>query len=293
MKLFKLLYVLVCICYFPTTYAQVSNSLLYEISGNDLEKPSYLFGTYHLINSEFVKDKPRVYKAYQEADQVVVETEIDSSQLLAFTMKAMMPGKSLKTLLDEETYATIQEEVKNGMQVDLAMFDQFKPAYISTLLAVMYTNENNPWLKKYQGQPMDAFFAQEGKKQSKKVHLLETMMDQAEVLFSGTTVEEQAEDLKEMVNDKKATIELTQKLGRNYTNENLTGLEKLGEEYKEQYGEMTELVDDRNIKWMDQLPQILSDGNAFIAVGALHLPGEKGLINLLQAKGYTVKPVMP
>jgi uncharacterized protein YbaP (TraB family) len=71
--------------------------------------------------------------------------------------------------------------------------------------------------------------------------------------------------------------------------ENLNELYDLYKKYERQFGEAQYLTDDRNIRWMEKLPGYLGKGNQFIAVGAFHLVGEKGLIKLLREKGYTVK----
>lgn len=55
--------------------------------------------------------------------------------------------------------------------------------------------------------------------------------------------------------------------------------------------EKATLIDDRNKKWAKQLPAIMKEAPTFIAVGALHLPGENGILNLLKQQGYTVDPV--
>lgn len=273
--------------------AQTDTSLLYEISGNGIEKPSYLFGTFHLLKSEYIQEKQRIQKKFDEADIVVVETLIDSSQIMQVAMMGMMPGKSLKEMLDEKAYNMINEELKASMSVDLSLLDQFKPAYISTMLTQVYANREYTWLEKYQGEIMDVYFAHEGKARQKKVVPLETMKEQASILFNGTSLEDQADQLEEMVLQKEETFSLLQKMGDDYMNENLPGLLELGEKYEDEFNDLTALVDDRNANWMKTIPSLLEEGNAFIAVGALHLPGDQGLIQLLIQKGYTVTAVQP
>ena len=66
---------------------------------------------------------------------------------------------------------------------------------------------------------------------------------------------------------------------------------ELSEEAADQYGDMAVVLDNRNNKWIAKLAPVLNQGNAFIAVGALHLPGKEGLISLLSAEGYKLTPV--
>lgn len=272
-------------------FAQVSKSLVYEISGNGLEKSSYLFGTFHLLGSNYIEQKERVNQLYKNADHIVVETIIDSSQLMAVTLKAMMPGKSLKKLVKEDDYQLLAKEIKENIGQDIALFDQFKPAYIATSLSLVYLNKQNPWIKEYGGTPMDLYFAQKAKEKNIPVHTFETMMEQVDILFGSKPVEEQAKELVEMVREKQKVVDMTKSIGKNYLAEDLPALLKAGDEYSDEFADMTELVDKRNINWMMKIPELLKKGNVFIAVGALHLPGKNGLIELLIKQGYTVKPI--
>jgi hypothetical protein len=65
----------------------------------------------------------------------------------------------------------------------------------------------------------------------------------------------------------------------------------ISSDYEEDMGDMTALLDDRNKDWVPKLKPLLAEGSAFIAVGALHLPGEFGLIELLRQEGYSVRAV--
>lgn len=273
------------------SFAQVGQSLLYEISGNNLEKSSYLFGTFHILNSDYIKSHESVIQRLRKADQIVIETVIDSSQLVAFSMKTMMPGKSLKALIPESDYKLVKDEFLAKTKADLTLFDQFKPALISTQLSIAYIQETNPWLKKYKGTPMDLYFANYAKQHQLKLITFETMLEQADLLFDSDPIEKQSQDLIKLVKERDKTIKMAIDLGDKYVKQDLLGLQKLGEVYQDDFNSLTKLVDDRNLNWMKELPQILSDGNAFIAVGALHLPGENGLIELLIKKGYSVKPI--
>ena len=76
----------------------------------------------------------------------------------------------------------------------------------------------------------------------------------------------------------------------------LNGLAKLSQQSNKQFNiteeENAVLLDNRNLDWVKQIPGLMKKNSCFIAVGALHLPGEKGLISLLRKEGYQVKPVI-
>lgn len=86
-------------------------------------------------------------------------------------------------------------------------------------------------------------------------------------------------------------MDVTAELIEAYQKEDINAMAELNREWSEEYGEMTALLDDRNLKWMPTLKNIFNKGSAFVAVGALHLSGDEGLISLLREAGFTVTAV--
>ena len=119
---------------------------------------------------------------------------------------------------------------------------------------------------------------------------------QLNMLFEAQSLERQTELLLCSLNDLDEMIITTQKLTDAYIKQDLKGLQELLEMNKGDNcdllpGEMAILIDNRNINWAKAFPEKVKEGPAFIVVGAGHLPGDKGMINLLREKGYTVQPV--
>lgn len=269
------------------------NSLFWEISGKGLKKPSYLFGTYHLLNDSYLNELPKVKKAYENASGVVVEMVIDSSKLMSLGMLSVMTETTLDKLVSPEVFEKLKEVVTNtlGPQVAMAM-NMLKPNAVMAPLVMAYNKEYNAEiLNKYPGIPLDLFFSSDAKKRGIPVIGLESMEDQFKVLYTRQPVEKQAETLVKLVEDKDLVIKMQTDLLKFYLANDLEQLNKMYEEYSDKYGESDYLLKDRNIRWMELFPDILSKGNQFIGVGALHLPGEFGMINLLRKAGYTVKPL--
>ena len=103
----------------------------------------------------------------------------------------------------------------------------------------------------------------------------------------------QAETLLCFINNIDENIELTKKLTSAYMTQDLAAMEKIsdGELCSMTPQEKTNMIDNRNQKWVKALPEIMKTAPTFIAVGALHLPGENGVLNLLKKQGYAVDPV--
>ncbi|WP_018477052.1 TraB/GumN family protein [Pontibacter roseus] len=272
--------------------AAPAKSLLWEISGNGLQQPSYLYGTYHLLNSSFLDSEPKVKEHFLKSRGVVVETEIDSAQMMQLGAKMVMPDNKLSALLSQEDYALVSKEVKQAFGFDLSMADQMKPMTVLLMLS-MAEYQKLEVLKQYKGQPLDVYFANQNHKNGKKVTTLETMEQQFDLLYNHHPVEKQAEQLVKYVQQKDKAAQVSERLTQLYLAKDLTGMWALSEEYNKLTGaeDMAYMLDDRNKDWMTKLPSIMKEQSTFVAVGALHLPGENGLIQLLQKAGYTVKPL--
>lgn len=274
------------------TAQPVAKSLLWEVSGNGLKQPSYLYGTYHLLNDGYLETVPEVKARFQQSKGVVVETEIDSSKMMQLGAKMVMLDNKLSALLSAEDYALVSGEVKQTFGMDLAMADQMKPM---TLLLMLSLTEYQRMevLQQYKGQPLDSYFANQGRKDGKKISTLETMEQQFALLYDHHSVEKQAEQLVAYIKHKDAALNISDKLVDLYFAKDLGGMWAISDEYNQLTGggDMSYMVDDRNKDWMNKLPAIMKEQSTFIAVGALHLPGQNGLIKLLQGAGYTVKPL--
>jgi uncharacterized protein YbaP (TraB family) len=267
----------------------IAQSLLWEVSGNGLKQPSYLFGTYHILKDSYLDKTPKVRSAFSSAQGVVVETTVDSSAMLSMAMRAMMPGKSLKQLISEADYKLVSDEFKKMTGFDLTMFNQMKPIMTATTLSMSYAEKEVDTLRQFTGQPLDLYFTVEAKKQKKVLTALETVEQQMAFLFDHDPVEKQAADLVRMVKEKDEMRGESKHLTDLYLAGNLDGMWKLSQDYEKRYGDLSYLVNERNQAWMKKLPALMALRPTFVAVGALHLPGPSGLITLLREAGYEVK----
>ncbi|MFD1144815.1 TraB/GumN family protein [Larkinella insperata] len=268
-----------------------SQSLLWKVSGNGLKQPSYLFGTYHILKDSYLKHNPKVKTAYEGAEGVVVETEIDSSAMLTMAMRGLMLNTSLNKLLSDADYQLVADEFKARTGYDLALFNQLKPIVTATMLSLAYTQKQSDTLSSFTGLPIDLYFASDGRKRQKTVNTLETMEEQISFLFDHDPVEKQAQQLVEMVKGKADMYQMSKLITDLYLKQDLQGMWKLNEKHSSSFGDMTYLLDERNRNWMKRLPALLAVRPTFVAVGALHLPGPNGLIELLKKEGYKVEPM--
>jgi uncharacterized protein YbaP (TraB family) len=127
------------------------------------------------------------------------------------------------------------------------------------------------------------------KKDNKATQGLETMDFQIDILYNAP-LQEQAEDLLEMVEHGKETEEMIIELTNRYLKQDLAGLWELMLEDSEPE-ELEKLVYSRNRNWTAQMKDIMPQNPTMFVVGAGHLPGEQGLIKLLEQEGYKLEPV--
>lgn len=272
-----------------TLGAQSQNSLLWKVvSPSGAE--SHLFGTYHLLGSDYLEENEKVKAAWQKAKTVVVETEVDSSKIIAVMMAGMMPDKSLREMYSAEDYKILKEKLEPALGMDLAMADQMKPLTLSLTYSMRMAAEQTPDTFYFEGKPIDLFLAQQRAK-GQELFPLESMEEQMGILYGSQTLEEQAEYLLQLVKEEEESVDATSQILNAYMAQDLDRMMALSEEFEAAFGDLDALIDQRNIKWVDKLEPLLKQGGVFIAVGALHLPGNNGLIELLRAQGYQVNAV--
>ena len=272
--------------------------LLWKVSGNGLDKPSYLFGTYHLA-SLGIKDSiaalPQVQQDVQQVyGEVIMADMMKPETLMKMQQQMMLPADTtLKSLFTPEEFETISQAVKEYMQVDIALLDRMKPAALSQQLTVLFYLKHTPGYNPQ--EQLDASFQQDATKAGKKVGGLETVQSQMDILFN-KPLRRQAEDLYCFLSNPAKAERQAKELIAAYAAQDLDTVlrlmeEKEGTKCDPTPEEMAQLLYDRNHNWVGQMPDIMQTAPTLFVIGAGHLPGEQGLIKLLQGKGYTVEPL--
>ena len=116
--------------------------LLWKVSGKGLEKPSYIFGTYHLSPLSIKDSIAAMPQAMSETAQVygeVVMSEMATPAFMQSMQQQMMMPKdtTLQSLFTPEQYEEVGKAIKENMMVDIAMLAQLKPAAINQQLVVL------------------------------------------------------------------------------------------------------------------------------------------------------------
>ena len=268
-----------------------TNTLLWKISGKNLSKPSYIFGTMHLLCGDDITLSDSLKQAIAASDNVYLELEMDNMLEMMGAMQHMnMKGDTtLADLLTKKQY----EKVKNyfsehSSMLPFSMLETFKPMLAASMIAEQQSKTTCDNMV-----AMEQLIMGEAKKTNKKIKGLETMNFQL-AIFDKIPYKFQAEQLYEMIaqtsdsTDSNEMIALTNA----YRNQQLEKLEEMiikGDVGIKNFAEI--LLYNRNTAWTKKLQEILPGKSLVVAVGAGHLPGKRGVLNLLKEAGYKIEPV--
>ena len=276
------------------TCFSIQAQLLWKISGNGLKHPSYLFGTHHLIPIQFLDSVPGLFKAFNECETVVGEMVLNNLDASAkIQQAAIMPNhKKINDLLTQDEYKLVDNELKATLKFGLKDVSIMNPSLILT----MYEMEKYKKLTGFtDDKQSDSYFQLVAVEKDKKVLGLETIDQQIAILFGNGSLERQASVLVESIRKKDSMLKEMIQLNQLYRAGNLNDLLLLSKG-KGEITDMTDeefrkMADDRNTDWMTKLPKMMHESACFIAVGALHLPGQNGLLKLLEKQGYKVSSI--
>ena len=270
----------------PTSAAAAAKTLLYEISGNKLAKPSYVFGTIHLMCAADLKLSDNVQKAVGNSQQVALELDMDSPTM-AEEMRGLLllpAGQTVQGCMTKEEYAAVSDYYTNELKMPFARMGTIKPLVLASFL-----------YPKMLGCPTGSYetsLVEVAKAKNMEVIGLETPADQLG-LFDKIPCENQTRILYDMVTNRAQTRQQLIDLLTLYQAQDVEGLRekslasKFGmKEYE------TQLLTDRNKRWVPLMAREAARKPTFFAVGAAHLGGPNGVLALLRQQGYQVKPVL-
>lgn len=268
--------------------------LLWKVSGNGAEKPSYIFGTHHVATSSICEKIEGFEQAYQNVDQVIGEVETakmnDQKVMMQMMPMMMMPdGQKLSSLYTDTEIEIINTclQEKLGPSFNLDAFEVMKPAVLSSTLQVLLSMEHFPESSKEEG--VDSYLQSIAVADGKKVGGLETVEFQVDILYN-EDLEKQAEDLLEMAKDTDSGIEQLEELAEIYRSQDMKRISKMikkGATKKE----LEKLLYGRNRNWIEQMKVIIPETPTMFVVGAGHLPGKNGVLDLLEKAGFDIEPV--
>ena len=288
-KLFKIVAVVAVLLISNGVFAQAKKatsvnsndkSLLWEISGNGLSKPSYLYGTIHMIcgNDYFLSDKTK--KAFTASDNLVLEVNLSDPNELSAAQQLAYGKNPLSKTLSPEKLNDLDALLQKRTGMTVKQVDKFSLMTVMSLITMKSFGCID--IKSYEME-----FIAMAKESDKSVTGFETLQAQMDFLSKAYSDAEMITMLQESNDDN------TKKMVQNYIQEDLPELYKETTAPKVMNEKSRKwLLEMRNENWVVKMPDMMKDKSTFFAVGAAHLLGEQGVINLLKKKGYIVKPIL-
>ena len=283
--------------------ADVENGggLLWRI-GKEGVAPSYLFGTMHMSDPRVVALTPEAERAFDAASTVVIETTevLDPAKMMAAMLAQpeltmFTDGTTLFSLLDEQDRAAVETALRER-GIPPASVARMKPWMISSMLALPACE----LARKAAGAPvLDAELAQRAQADGKRLEGLETIADQlgamaslpmdfhmrglVETLALGDTVDDVIETMIAIYREGEPG--LFWPFLRTVTPDSMDDSDGGYAAFEET------MITARNRTMVERAAPLIDEGGAFIAVGAMHLPGREGVVALLREAGYAVEAV--
>jgi uncharacterized protein len=265
----------------------IEKSLLWEISGHELKQPSYLFGTIHATCPDRLLLSNSLQKAFHHSSQVYLEIDFDDPSIMRDSRQGsiLKDGTSLKNYLSAQEYGRVNQFFRKNISQSLDGLSTLKPLILSTFIS--------PILLNCKPASWESTFVTWAHAQKKNLLGLETIQDQFNALDL-IPPKVQAELLMQTIDDlPRAKQELSDLLTA-YKNQDVDQIRQLiarSPGMKPEYE--AALIDNRNYTWIPSIVQAAKTKPTFFGVGAGHLGGKDGVIELLRRTGYSVTPVDP
>ena len=273
--------------------------LLWRVSGNGLGRASYIMGTYHFAPATMMDKIPGMEQALEGCDVVV--GEIDKEEMMSqesqtkMAMAMMAPADStLDKLFTPEDYAIVEkvfDKYFGNMGVKLNQMNMLKPSAISMQMQAMQAVKYFPNFN--ENELIDLAVQTRANEMGRPSIGLETMDEQIDLLFN-CSLAEQAEGLLDACKKDDLFTVQSSALVEAYMSQDLAKIESVMTDPEiggDDAEAMDALIYDRNRNWAEKLDKMMPERSCLVCVGAGHLPGDQGLLQLLRNRGYTVEPM--
>ena len=270
----------------PGNLENHDNTLLWKVDRSGL-RPSYVFATISSEAPRVMQLPPAVVRAFQFADVFAMELIPDHAALARMSAAMFITSEpDLKSMLGENEFNKLAELVsKYGIARQVLL--KLKPWVVFTALTMP---------KPQDGIFLDVILYGAALNDGKDIHGLETADEQVSI-FEDIRLDDQVALLKDVIDHHAEFSNINKEMVRRYTLGDLNGVAALQDRYlatKDQrliHAFKRHMIDDRNLRIVNRILPRIEEQNAFIAIDAGLLPGDQGLLHLLQQRGYRISPV--
>ena len=261
-------------------------NLLWEISSPLKKEKSYLFGTIHLIEKEFFHFPDFLKEKINQSTNIIFETPYPNSTNIRSLM--LIPNnENIFSYLNENEKNKILKWSTENLKMDenefLENYGNFKP------FVLFQTITQLPFLDNSVSYEQEIYKIV--KNSSKKIEGLETVEEQIELLDK-IPLDIQKKQLFFAIDSTTKNQTILREMQLAYKQQDLQKIEQwIKIESKTSHFSVDDFIFKRNKKWITKIVSNINTNSTFIAVGAGHLSGEEGLINLLKKEGFKLKSI--
>lgn len=262
-------------------------ALLYRVEHPSFSQPSYLFGTMHIVCRADFRVPPLLESHFETVEQLVMEIDMTSADYLIDSARLMVNhrGPYLAEFLSLSQLNTVEAYLQQHLGIGRVQAERMQPFVLSVQLMMSQLPCDST--ASFENHLLTLAMAREI-----PVKGLETAAFQMG-LFEQIPLAQQVEAIWQMIRDPEAGREQFIQMTERYFAEDVQRLYQLVIEDYQYENFHTLLLDQRNQDWLTKLPAMMRERSSMIAVGAAHLAGEQGLIQLLRQAGYEVTPLGP
>lgn len=255
-----------------------------------MQDTSYLYGTMHVQDKRVFDFKPGVLSSFDSCEIFALELNMDSvNPFQVMGQMIMDSSRTLSQLLNPKDYNVVKTYIEDSLGLPIMLLERLQPMFISTFVEGSGYNQEME-------EALDLYFFKRGKDQEKQIVGLEKASEQIDA-FNSIPYREQALDLLNMIqtrDEPDLDDEKSEELLNVYLSGDLDRLIALAKETQDESLDTSNFqkvfLTDRNINMTNRIIPLLKSGATFTAVGAAHLPGKDGIIELLRSQGFIVEP---
>lgn len=286
--------------------------LMFRISGNGLEKPSYILGTIHVLSGDLLDSIPAFLEAENQCQQLFVESDVTDQQdrqerrAAGQQLMTLSDGKTIADVLGEERMAILQERMKETCHINLAdsaaqtilHYQPFCFTYMLNMMVQMEVYKKYPAMRN--GNMMDGACMKRAKARGWKVGNLDrvfTSEELEEIKEKITPIDEQVDTLMAFLNnfdERRQEIlnkfEGMHNMGNYWSAGDYESFERL---VLPEVEASPAFLSERNKKWMPIIIEAVKEMPTLFVFGAGHLAGPEGVVRMLREAGYTVEQLKP
>ena len=260
-------------------------TLLWQITGKNIQEPSYLYGTIHIMCPRDLTISDVLKQKFSATKQLFLELKLDEPGMMMEMMMGMKmkDSSTLKSLLGKANYDSVNSIFKKSTGIQLEMLNSTKPILIVSMIY--------PFLLGCTPDSWENTFQKMAKAQNKPLLGLEKISDQMNVLES-IPYKEQADMLAKTIFNLDSAKTVFLNMLEVYKQKDIAALYTLTTSDEDFGIYERDLLSNRNHNWIKIISVQAKKIPTFFAFGAAHMGGQEGVINLLRNEGYTVKPIL-